>query len=116
MDGAGKSGNDVGGNGRRDEVDYFCVLSEKREGSAMTLMEKFLPRYQFVERHQTIVCCRPGELLDVIQSFKAPPDRLTNIAVSVRQLPARLLHFAVRSHRPPPAPFSAATFSPLGRD
>jgi hypothetical protein len=82
----------------------------------MSLMEKFLPHYQFVERHQTTVRCRPGELLDIIQAFEPPPDRLTDIAVSARQLPAKLLHFVTRSRRPPPAPFTAANFSPLGRD
>lgn len=82
----------------------------------MSLMEKFLPHYQFIERHQTTVHCRPGELLDIVQSFAPPPDRLTNIALSARQLPARLLHWVTRSQQPPPAPFTAANFSPLGRD
>ena len=96
---------------------YFCTLwAMRHEGSAMSLMEKFLPHYQFMERHQTTVRCRPGELLDIIQSFEPPADRLTNIALSARQLPARLLHFVTRSQRPPPAPFTAANFSPLGRD
>jgi hypothetical protein len=82
----------------------------------MSLMDEFLPRYQFVERHQATVRCGPGQLLDIIQAFKPPPDRLTTIALSARQLPARLLHFATRSQRPPPVPFTATNFSPLGRD
>jgi hypothetical protein len=82
----------------------------------MSLMQKFLPHYQFIERHQTTVHCRPGELLDIIRSFEPPPDRLTNILLSARQLPARCLHWLTRSQRPPPAPFTAANFSPLGRD
>jgi hypothetical protein len=79
-------------------------------------MEKFLPQYQFIEKHQTVVRCRPGELLDIVQSFEPPPDRLTNILLSARQLPARCLHRVTGSQRPPPAPFAAANFSPLGRD
>jgi hypothetical protein len=82
----------------------------------MSLMDEFLPRYQFIERHQTTVRCRPGELLDIIQTFEPPPDRLTNIAVAARQLPARLQHFVTRSQQPPPEPFAATNFSPLGRD
>jgi hypothetical protein len=82
----------------------------------MSLMETFLPRHQFSERHQATVHCAPGELLDIIQNFRPPPDRLTNIALSVRQLPARLLHMVTRSQRPPPARFTVAHFSPLGRD
>jgi hypothetical protein len=82
----------------------------------MSLMQEFLPHYQFIERHQTTVHCGPGELLDIIRSFEPPPDRLTNILLSARQLPARCLHWMTRSQRPPPAPFTAANFSPLGRD
>lgn len=82
----------------------------------MSLMEKFLPHHQFRERHQTTVRCGPGELLDIIQSFEPPPDRLTEIAIDVRQLPARLLHWMTRSQAPPPAPFTRANFIPLGRD
>ena len=117
MDGPGKRGNDVRGNGCRDMASYFYTLwAMRHEGSAMSLMEKFLPHYQFMERHQTTVRCRPGELLDIIQSFEPPADRLTNIALSARQLPASLLHFVTRSQRPPPAPFTATNFSRLGRD
>ena len=82
----------------------------------MSLMEKFLPHHQFIERHQTTVRCGPGELLNIIQSFEPPPDRLTDIAISLRQLPSRLLHLMTRSQLPPPAPFTKANFSPLGRD
>src|SRR6266849_6189788 len=108
MDGARNRSNDVRGNGYRDKASYFCTLwAMRHESSAMSLMQKFLPHYQFMECHQTTVRCRPGELLDIIQTFEPPPDRLTNIAVSARQLPARLLHFVTRSQRPPPAPFTA---------
>ena len=81
----------------------------------MSLMEKFLPHYQFRERHQTTVLCRPGELLDIVQSFDPPPDRLSNIALAFRQLPSRLLHRATTSQQPP-ALFKVANFTPLARD
>jgi hypothetical protein len=82
----------------------------------MSLMDEFLPRYQFVERHQTTVRCKPGELLDIIQAFEPPPDRFTTIALSARQLPAKLLHLVTRSQQSPPALFTAASFCPFGRD
>jgi hypothetical protein len=82
----------------------------------MSLMEKFLPHYQFSERHQTTVQCGPGELLDIVQSFEPPQDRLTEIVMFARQLPARLLRWVARSQVPPPAPFTLANFIPLARD
>jgi hypothetical protein len=82
----------------------------------MSLMGKFLPHYQFFERHQTTVQCGPGELLDTVQGYEPPPDRLTDMAMYARQLPARLLHRVARSQLPPPAPFTLANFIPLARD
>jgi len=82
----------------------------------MSLMDKFLPHYQFRERHQTTVRCRPGELLDIIQRFQPPSDRLGDMAMFLRQLPARLVHWAAPSQVPRPVPFTPASFTPLERD
>ncbi len=82
----------------------------------MSLMDTFLPRHQFCERHQTTVRCRPGKLLDIIQTFQPPKDRLGDVAMSIRQLPGRLMHGLVPSRVPPPKPFTPANFIPLGRD
>jgi hypothetical protein len=91
-------------------------LCSKRGESSMSPMRKFLPHYQFFERHQTTVRCAPGELLDIIQGYQPPQDRVAGIAMYARQLPARLLHWAARSQSPPPAPFTLANFIPLARD
>jgi hypothetical protein len=82
----------------------------------MSLIEEFLPQHQFSERHQARVRCRPGELLDIIQNFQPPKDRAGDVAMIVRQLPARLMHWMARSQVAPPAPFTRANFTPLGRD
>ena len=82
----------------------------------MSLMEKLLPHYQFVERHQTSVRCKPGDLLDIVQNFQPPKDRASEIAMFARQLPARLMHWMAPSHVPPPSPFTLANFTPLDRD
>ncbi len=82
----------------------------------MSLMEKFLPNYQFSERHQTTVRCGPGELLDIIQNLQPPKDRFSDLAMSVRQLPARLMHRVAPLRVPRPSPFTPANFIPLARD
>ena len=35
----------------------------------MSLIDKFLPSYQFSEHHQVTVRAAPGELLDIIQNW-----------------------------------------------
>jgi hypothetical protein len=82
----------------------------------MSLMEKFLPRHQFSARHQTTIRCRPGELLDIIQNYQPPKDRLSEVAMRARQLPAKLMHWVAPSRHAPPLPFTRASFTPLGRE
>jgi hypothetical protein len=72
----------------------------------MSLMDKFLPSYQFSERHQTAVRCGPGELLDIIQSLQPPKDGFSEVAMFVRQLPAKLMHWVAPSRVPRPSPFN----------
>jgi hypothetical protein len=85
-------------------------------GDIMSLIDTFLPHHQFSERHQTTVRCQPGKLLDIIQNFRPARDRLGGAAMSIRQFPARLMHWLAPSRRPPPKPFTPANFIPLGRD
>jgi hypothetical protein len=82
----------------------------------MSLMDKFLPGYQFSERHQTTVRCGPGELLDIIQNFRPPKDRFSDLAMFARQLPAKLMHWVAPSRVLQPSPFTPANFIPLARD
>jgi hypothetical protein len=82
----------------------------------MSLMDKFLPSYQFSERHQAAVRCEPGELLDIVQNFRPPKDGFSEIAMFVRQLPAKLMHWAAPLRVPRPSPFTLANFIPLARD
>jgi hypothetical protein len=83
----------------------------------MSLTDKFLPSYQFSERHQTMVrCAGPGELLDIIQRFRPPRNRLSDAAMFLRQLPAWLAHWLAPSRVARPKPFTPANFIPLWRD
>lgn len=82
----------------------------------MSLMDRFLPDYQFSERHQVTLRCGPGELLDIIQNFQPPRDGFSETAMFVRQLPAKLIHWVAPARVPPPSPFTLANFIPLARD
>jgi len=82
----------------------------------MSLLEQFLPNHQFSERHQATVRCGPGELLDIIQNFQPPRDRAGDVAMFLRQVPAKLMHWAAPSRVPRPSPFTRANFTPLARD
>ena len=82
----------------------------------MSLMDTFLPQHQFAERHRVTVHCSPGRLLDIIQDFRPPRDRVGDLAMLIRQMPARLMRWLHPSRLPPPKPFTPASFIPLGRD
>jgi len=82
----------------------------------MSLIDKFLPSYQFSERHQVTVRAAPGELLDLIQNFRHPKDRFGDTAMLLRQLPAKLMHLLAPSRTPRPSPVTRANFIPLARD
>lgn len=82
----------------------------------MSLLDHFLPDYQFSEQHETRVRCAPGELLDLIQGWEPPRDRFLEVAMGLRQSPARLMHALAPSRHPAPKPFSLRSFTPLGRD
>lgn len=82
----------------------------------MSLMEIYLPSYQFSEHHQTEMRCAPGELLDIIQNFQLPDDGISVATMFLRQLPARLMHWAAPSRVARPSSFTIASFTPLARN
>ena len=82
----------------------------------MSLMDTFLPQHQFCERHRVQVRCNPGRLLDIIQEFRPPRDRVGGMAMLIRQLPASLMHRLAPARVSLPRPFTPANFTPLGRD
>jgi polyvinyl alcohol dehydrogenase (cytochrome) len=81
----------------------------------MSLLETYFPHCQFPERRQTTMRCSPGEALDIVIAQRLQPlrDRLGDLALGSRRLPARLLHRLDRSQVPPPVPFTMSTSAPL---
>jgi len=80
-----------------------------------TLLDTYLPNYQFAERHSTWVNASPREALDVIMDYDFTADGITAMLMALRRLPGRLLG-KVLPHVAPPTNFTMRTFTPLARD
>jgi len=80
-----------------------------------TLLDTYLPNYQFSERHSTWVNASPREALDVIMDYNFTADGITAVLMALRRLPGLLLS-KVRPHVTAPTNFTMRTFTPLARD
>ena len=73
------------------------------------LIDKHLPRYQFVERHAVTVAAPPERVIQAVVDFLPPDDRVTGALMWLRELPGRLVG------RPRPD-FGVHSFTPLSGD
>jgi hypothetical protein len=80
-----------------------------------TLLDIYLPTYQFSERHVASVNASPCEVLDVIMDYDFTADRLTAALMALRGLPGRVLN-KILPDIAVPEPFTMQTFTPLARD
>ena len=80
-----------------------------------TLIDTYLPDYQFSERHAAWVNASPGEVLDVIMDYDFTADGFTAALMAARRLPGRMLS-TVFAHVAMPENFTMRTFTPLARD
>ena len=80
-----------------------------------TLLDTYLPNYQFSERHATWVNASPREVLDVIMDYDFTADGFTAVLIALRRLPGRVLG-KVLPHVAMPENFTMRTFTPLARD
>lgn len=76
----------------------------------MTLIDEFLPRYDFRERHTALISAPADLILDCAARQRAQDDPLIRLAIRLRELPSRLMQ---RSQRPP---LDLDDFTFLGRD
>lgn len=80
-----------------------------------TLLDTFLPTYQFSERHTASVNASPREVLDVIMDYDFSADRFTAALMMLRRLPGQVLS-KMLPHIAAPRAFTMHTFTPLARD
>ena len=69
----------------------LTALSPRLDRLRMSLIDKHLPHYQFSERHRTRVRASPDEVMRAVVNFNPPPDRLRDVLLALRTVPARLL-------------------------
>lgn len=82
----------------------------------MSLLDRYLPVYQFVERHSILVSGSAGAIMDAVQAYDLSEDRLVAAIMALRELPGRLiarLGFAGASKA---EAFGKSDFVPLDRD
>jgi hypothetical protein len=80
----------------------------------MSLVDQYLPAYQFVERHRILVAGSPDRVLDAAEAYDLGDDPLAGKLLAARQVPARLLATFFGASRVPA--FGMKSFIPLGRD
>ena len=56
----------------------------------MSLIDKHLPRYHFSELHRTRIRASPDDVIRVALALNRPRDRLTDMLLALRAVPARL--------------------------
>jgi len=67
---------------------------------AWEILERNLPKYDFVERHQRLIKAPPPDVWQAVQTARVAGSMLTRSVVALRMLPARLAGQAA----PEPAP------------
>lgn len=83
---------------------------------AERLLERFLPAYQFSERHTLQVSVPPHQLMARIETVLREPDPLVGRLIALREAPARLWQRLGGQGRLPARPFGLDDFTLLERD
>lgn len=93
-------------------------LNEVKEAvSRGALIDRFLPVFQFRERHSLVVDAHPQALLDAVLLPETMTDPWTRIFLTLRELPARVMRAVGAAHAPPDhVAFGMEHFMHLGHD
>jgi len=80
------------------------------------LIDRYLPEFQFVERHALPVQASPRTLLNQAVHPAVADDPFIARCTALREAPARFLARFGRPHNLPDRSFGLADFTPLGRE
>lgn len=83
----------------------------------MSLIDEFLPHYQFVERHATLVRADPARIFDIVLTRDVlREDSFVRAMLTLRALPSALWQRIRATQRPTITTFGMQNFTSLGRD
>ena len=88
------------------------VAGSRENGAVLSLVDHFLQRRQFHERHACDVAAPPDVILEAVAQYRPEADPVFKFAMSLREAPKRFLKTA----GDPQPPFGFHSFSHLGRD
>lgn len=77
------------------------------------LIDKYLPRFDFVERHSRQVQAGAPELMQSILSYEADKDPVFRVLTDMREAPARLIRRWTTPDAPSPPRFGVHNFTLL---
>ena len=81
----------------------------------MTLIDRYLPRYQFHEHHSRPLAATPARAMAAVQAYRPEQDPFFRCAIALRELPVRAFNQPARG-RPTRPPFGLDDFTLLDRD
>lgn len=82
----------------------------------MSLLDKYLPVYQFSERHDVLVDGPPRAVLDAVQAYDRSGDRFVQLMTTLREWPGRMLTGLGFTGTSRTTTFAKSDFVPLDRD
>lgn len=82
----------------------------------MTLIDRYLPRYQFHEHHSRPLAATPARAMAAVQAYRPEQDPFFRRAIALRELPVRAFNQLRARPTPTRPPFGLDDFTLLERD
>ena len=82
----------------------------------MTLIDRYLPRYQFHEHHSRPLAATPARAMAAVQAYRPEQDPFFRCAIALRELPVRAFNQLRARPTPTRPPFGLDDFTLLDRD
>lgn len=81
----------------------------------MSLIDDFVPDYQFSERHARRIAADPVRIIDAVATYQPEVDPFFKAMIGLREMPTRALRRVTRKGGDLPAPFGLHNFTLLSR-